>query len=285
MILFVLISIALMTLDQRDHLADPVRQVIQGISYPIHAAVDLPGKTADYLGDRVRTRRSLIDENEKLRAENLLLQSRVQRLDALERENISLRELLDSSYTIGQSVLIAELLRVDLDPYTHLIMINRGRDEGAFTGQPVLDAKGIMGQVDEAGPFSSVVRLITDPSHAIPVRVNRNGLRTVAFGTGDIHRLDINTLPVNADVRVGDLLVSSGLGGRFPQGYPVATVVSVDADPSRHFALIQAEPLAALDRSREVLLVKPQPQERVEDTAPDGGDGADPPQTATPSDS
>jgi len=146
-------------------------------------------------------------------------------------------------------------MRVNLDPYSHLLQVNKGSVDGVFEGQPVLDAKGIMGQIDEVGPLSSVVRLVTDPSHAIPVQVVRSGVRGIAMGTGDLRSLELINVPNNADVVEGDLLVSSGLGGRFPPGYPVGTVTVVDLDPSQPFARIKARPTAELDRSRTVLLV------------------------------
>lgn len=251
-----LASLALMVLDHRQQLGQPIRQAAVMLAYPFHVAVDLPFELTGMAAEQLTTRRQLIEENARLRAEQLIYEARLQRLDTLERENIALRDLLQSSYQVTESVLIAELLRVDLDPYSHLIEVNRGTSQQVFVGQPVLDAKGIMGQVDSVGPYSAVVRLVTDPGHAIPVQISRNGLRTIALGTGDIHRLELASLPNNADVEVGDLLVTSGLGGRFPQGYPVGRVTQVNVDPGRPFARISVEPSAALDRSREVLLVR-----------------------------
>lgn len=252
----VMVSLALMVLDHREHLGDPIRTAITALARPFHLAVDLPFELIGAAAEQLKSRRQLIEENARLRAQQLIFEARLQRLDSMERENIALRELLQSSYEVTESVLIAELLRVDLDPYSHLIQINRGRNNDVFAGQPVLDAKGIMGQVDTAGPFSATVRLLTDPGHAIPVQVSRNGLRSIALGVGDIQRLELANLPNNADIQVGDLLISSGLGGRFPQGYPVGRVTHVEIDPGQPFARVSAEPMAALDRSREVLLVR-----------------------------
>jgi rod shape-determining protein MreC len=181
----------------------------------------------------------------------------MQRLAALEAENIRLRELLDASFEVGEKRLIAELMSVNLDPFQHQIVINKGTLDGVFPGQPILDAEGVMGQIVHAGPYTSTAVLITDTSHAIPVQVNRNGLRSIAIGSGTINRLELPYIPNNSDILPGDLLITSGLGGRFPPGYPVAKVGAVQHDPGRSFAQVIAEPLAQLNRSREVLLVWP----------------------------
>ena len=179
-------------------------------------------------------------------------------------ENQQLRALLESSKTIGERVLIAELLSVDLDPYKREIVINKGSREGVYAGQPIIDASGVMGQVVHVGPFSSTALLITDPSHALPVQVNRNGLRAIAVGVGSENYIELPHLPNNADILVGDLLVSSGLGCVFPTGYPVGRITQIDTDPSLPFAKVIAEPTARLNRSREVLLVWPQQSKEQE---------------------
>jgi rod shape-determining protein MreC len=181
----------------------------------------------------------------------------LQKLASLEAENMRLRELLDSSFKVGEKVLIAELLSVNLDPYKHQIVINKGKSNGVYPGQPLLDAKGVMGQMVHVGPYTSTAILITDSSHAIPVQVNRNGLRTIAIGSGTINRLELPYIPNNADIRPGDLLVTSGLGGHFPAGYPVAEVSAIQHDPGHTFSIVAATPMADLNRSREVLLVWP----------------------------
>ncbi|HEX5513702.1 MAG TPA: rod shape-determining protein MreC [Gammaproteobacteria bacterium] len=255
-LLLAVLSLALMFLDHRRQLAQPVRDALALSAYPIQAVVNLPFELNDLVGENLRSRRQLIEENARLQSQQLLYEARLLRLDALERENIALRELLQSSYSVTESVLIAGLMRVDLDPATHLIQINKGTRSGVYVGQPVLDAGGVMGQVDEVAPLSAIVRLITDPSHAIPVRVNRNGIRAIAHGTGDTSRLELVNVPNNADITADDLLVTSGLGGRFPSGYPVGRVISVDLEPGQPFARISVAPTAALDRSRQVLLVR-----------------------------
>jgi len=255
-ILLALISVGLMTLDHRKHLGEPVREAIQTAASPMHYLVNMPFSLMNYATDNLASRRALIDENSRLHNQQLLYDVRLQRLDQLERENIRLQQLLESSSQVEDTVLIAELMRVDLDPYSHIIQLDKGTRDGVFVGQPVLDAQGVMGQVDTVGRSTAVVRLITDPSHAIPVQINRNGLRTIAFGTGNLRKLDLPHLPNNADVEVGDLLVTSGLAGSFPQGYPVARVTEVSRERGLPFARISAAPSAELDRSREMLLVR-----------------------------
>lgn len=252
----ILASIVLIGVDHRHDILEPVRQTLSAAVHPVRLTAELPLSLVDMASQRFRTREELTSELERLRRRQLLYEARLQRLDALEVENIRLHELLDSSHNLNQSVLIAELIEIDLAPYRHLIQINKGSNSGVYNGQPVLDADGVVGQVDEVGPFSARVRLITDPSHALPVQVNRNGVRAIASGTGQSQELEITSLPNNTDVREGDLLVTSGLGGRFPQGYPVARIATVEAQPGRSFARVTATPTGALDRIQEVLLVR-----------------------------
>lgn len=245
-----------MTVDHREGLLEPVRQVISTAVHPLRLAASLPLAMVDATHTQFASRRELIAENERLRDRQTRVEARLQRLDALEVENIRLRTLLDSAYDLERPVLIADLIAVDLDPFSHLIEIDKGTGDDVHVGQPVIDGNGVIGQVDRVAPLSATVRLISDPSHGLPVQVNRNGLRSVAFGTGRIDRLSIRSLPNNADIRPGDLIVTSGLGGRFPAGYPVAEVRSVRTDPGEPFSAIELEPLGALDRIQEVLLIE-----------------------------
>ncbi len=244
-----------MTLDQREHLAEPVRETVAGVVYPIQFLVDVPFDLAGRLSERLATRQQLIEENRSLRTRQLKYEGRLQRMETLQTENERLRNLLDSSRRVEHEVAVAQLMRIDLDPYTHLVLIDHGSTSGVFPGQPVLDSRGVMGQVDRVGPYSAMVRLISDPSHAIPVEVKRNGLRSIAVGSGDLGQLELANVPNNADIRSGDLLTASGLGGVFPRGYPVAEVTSVAIEPGEPFARVHVKPVAALDRSRKVLLV------------------------------
>jgi rod shape-determining protein MreC len=223
--------------------------------YPVRVAVDLPFSMWYSLRDTFAERDALIAENRLFRRERLETEARLQRLEVLERENARLRELLDSTARVGSRALVAEILSVDLDPYRQRLDLNRGLVDDVFVGQALIDAQGVVGQVVRVGPLTSEAVLITDADHAVPVSVNRNGLRTIAVGTGDSGHLRLPYLTNNADIVVGDLLISSGLGGVFPAGYPVGRVLEVRLRPAQAFAEILAEPASSLDRDREVLLV------------------------------
>jgi rod shape-determining protein MreC len=248
-------SLMLLVLDHRFQHLEQLRSTLAFVTYPLHFVATLPFTTTRWLSETTSTRDELIEQNRDLREENLKLLANLQKYEALQAENMRLRDLLDSSFKVGDRVLVAELSSVDLDPYKQQVVINKGRASGVFQGQPVLDARAVMGQVAHVTPFSSTVLLITDSSHALPVQVMRNGLRTIAIGTGRIDELKLPYLPTNSDIVEGDLLVTSGLGGKFPPGYPVATVTRIDQSPDAPFSDVRAEPRAHLDRSREVLLV------------------------------
>ena len=255
--IFILASIILMTVDHRQSHLETVRSALSTLVYPVQYVVNVPVVFSNWLRQSVVTHESLLDENERLRKEHLLLSSRLQKYEILESENERLRKLLESSFKLNDRVIIAELLAVDMQPFRHTVIINKGRREGAYDGQPIVDANGIMGQIVHVGPFSSTVLLITDPTHAIPVQINRNGLRAIAVGTGQGHALQLEHLPNNADIEKGDLIVSSGLGSRFPAGYPVGIVSDIKLDPAEPFAKVMVIPSARLEQSREVLLVWP----------------------------
>jgi rod shape-determining protein MreC len=250
------LSIVLMTVDHRQHHLDALRSTLSIVVYPLQVLVNLPNALSGWFRESLSTRRTLQEENASLRTQQLVLQSRLQKLEALEAENLRLRELLGSSFQLGERVLVAEIMSVDLDPYKHQVLLNKGELNDVSVGQPVLDEAGVMGQVIAVTPLTATVMLISDPDHAIPVQVNRNGLRSVALGTGALDQLTLPHIPNTADIRVGDLLTTSGLGGRFPPGYPVAEVAAVVQDPGRSFSQVLATPRAKLDRSRQVLLVR-----------------------------
>jgi len=264
-----------MTLDHRQHHLEKVRAGLSVVVYPLQAIVNFPFIAVEWLDEGLSTRQSLLKENEQLRKQSLELKARLQKFNSLENENMRLRELLESSFKAGDRVLIAELLKVNLEPYTRKIVINKGDIHEVYVGQPLVDAYGIMGQVTHVGPFTSSAMLITDPNHAIPVQVIRNGLRAIASGTGSVNQLELINIPNNTDIKKGDRLVTSGLGGRFPSGYPVATVISVEKDPGLRFARVIAEPTAHLQRTREVLLVWPagRRQETIPTAKPAGDKG------------
>lgn len=245
-----------MILDHRYHHLDDIRAGVATALYPIQYIVNIPFATTEWASETFVSRETLAKENQELKTEHLLLKAQQQKLYALQSENIRLRELMGSTQDVGERVMISELLAVDLDPFTRQILINKGDLDRAFVGQSVLDAKGVVGQIVEVGPFVSRAMMITDPSHAIPVQVNRTGMRAIAVGTGDINNaLELPHIPNNADIIVGDLLVTSGLGGRFPTGYPVAHITKIELDPSQPYSVVMAQPVAQLERIREVLLV------------------------------
>ncbi|MDD1622402.1 MAG: rod shape-determining protein MreC [Methylococcaceae bacterium] len=251
----VLASIMLLVTDYRGSRLDALRSLLAFGVYPLQSLASLPVDTFESVSNTVISYVELRKENRRLKESQLVNDAKLLRLAALEKENIRLRVLLENSFQLGEQVLVAELLSVKLAPYEHTVVVNKGSRFGVHAKQPVLDANGIVGQVVRALPNSSEVMLITDPDHAIPVEVNRNGLRTIAFGTGQPNRLHLPFLANNADVVPGDLLVTSGLGGGFPAGYPVAVVDKFESRPDKSFANIYATPKAELDKSREFLIV------------------------------
>ncbi len=244
-----------MVLDHRYNHLESLRSGLSVLLFPVQYLASLPLLLSESASDAITNRNKLESERNKLHAENLLLRARQQKFEALEAENMRLRGLLDSSFKVGDRVLIAELISVEQDPFRQQVLINKGSTSGLFVGQPVVDASAVVGQVTHISPFNASVLLITDAAHALPVQVNRNGLRTIALGTGLINRLELPHLPNNADIKVGDLLTTSGMGGSFPPGYPVAEVIDVKREPGQPFASVIAQTTAHLDRIREVLLV------------------------------
>ncbi|MEG1041336.1 MAG: rod shape-determining protein MreC [Pseudomonas sp.] len=269
-LVLVVLAITLMVVDARFTLLKPVRSQMGLVLMESYHITDFPQSLWQGVASQFGSRTELIAENEKLKTEALLMQGRVQKLAALTEQNVRLRELLNSSALVNEKVEVAELIGVDPNPFTHRILINKGERDGVVLGQPVLDARGLMGQVVELMPYTARVLLLTDTTHSIPVQVNRNGLRAIASGTGNPERLELRHVADTADIKEGDLLVSSGLGQRFPAGYPVATVKEVIHDSGQPFAIVRAIPTAALNRSRYLLLVftdSRTPEQRATDAA------------------
>ncbi len=250
-----MLALGLIVADHRQHQLELVRTALALVVYPLQHMANQPATLVRETQERLASKDALRNANGMLHRENLLLKARLQQFHSLEAENIRLRDLLGSSLDLGERVLIAEIMAVDLAPYRQQVMVNKGTQSGVFIGQPVLDANAVMGQVIRTSRFSSIVLLITDADHALPVEVNRNGLRTIAAGTGLSEELELLYIAKNADIKADDLLVTSGMDGRFPAGYPVARVKTVRQDPDNPFTTVIAEPTARLDRSREVLLV------------------------------
>ncbi len=261
--MYVLLAIVLMAMDHRGQFVPRLRAQANYLVDPIYHVVEWPIRALRGTWSFFQNTQSLIRKNDNLADQLLAQQADLQRFTAMNEENHRLRALLDGSEKLDIEFQFAELIDVDLDPFSHRVVIDRGKDRGVELGQAVIDGSGVMGQVEEVSLHFSRVRLITDPNHALPVQISRTGLRTVAFGMGNTARLSLPSLPREADVREGDLLETSGLGGRFPGGYPVAIIEVIDRDEGRMFAEALARPLAALDRGREVLLLKAVPAQQL----------------------
>ena len=255
LMLYGLLAVVLMAMDHRGRYVPKARSVAENAVEPVYHVVQWPVRATRNLIGQFKSRRALRHENKALGKQILLQQADLQRLDTLVEENRRLRALFEGAESLDFKYRFAELVRVDLDPFSHKVLIDRGSEDGVVVGQAVIDGAGVMGQVEDVHLHYSSVRLISDPNHALPVQINRTGLRTVAFGSGETGALNLPNVPQQADVREGDLVVTSGLGDRFPGGYPVARISRIDRQVGQTFTRVQAEPLAALDRGREVLLI------------------------------
>ena len=243
--------------DSRFDYLDRVRYSLGFVTAPVYWVADFPARVSYWIDDVFVSHGDLIEENERLREELLFAQRELQLLAGLASENNRLRALQQASEEVRGRILPAEIINISSSPGSRRVLINRGAQHDVVVGQAVLDANGLMGQVTEVLPFTSWVMLITDSRHGTPVQVNRNGERAIARGSrGDVPELELEYVPETADIVVGDLLVSSGLGQRFPKDYPVAEVTSVVHDRGQPFARIKARPLAQLDRTRHVMLVE-----------------------------
>jgi len=255
MVVLVVASIALMTVDHRWHSLEFVRGALSSVIYPLQYTIDLPIRLFYWTDERLSSQQILLEKNREFEVRHLENRVQLQKLDIIEKENDRLRKLLGATPKTTERLLISEIINVDLDPYKQLILLNKGSNSDVYQGQPIIDALGVMGQVIHVGPMSSTAMLITDASHAIPIQINRTGLRAIAYGSGKIDQLNLRYLTHNVDIKVGDLLVTSGLGETFPANFPVAIISKVERPAGEPFAHIEARPHAQLDKSREVLLV------------------------------
>jgi rod shape-determining protein MreC len=221
--------------------------------------VDAPFRTGHWLTEIFADRGTLRVDNARLKTELRDAKLDLQTMAALREENQRLRALGEAASAVTGKRMIAEIMHVDLDPLRHRVLLNKGQQNGVFKGQPVLDADGVVGQITRVGRFTAEAILISDPEHAIPVRVNRTGRRTIAQGTGNLKKLTLPFLTGEEDIKVGDLLITSGLGGVFPAGYPLGTISKVERNPAETFATVEAKPLAKLDSDYEVVLLWYQP--------------------------
>lgn len=249
-----------MVLDHRYQATSFVRSTLSVVVDPLRYLVNLPFDIANWTSDSFVSRTTLEEQNQTLQTQNQLLKAKLQKYASLKAENANLRALLKSvekNEEQFERVLVAEILSVSLDPFRKQIVLNKGSGNDVYVGQPLVGAQGVIGKVVHVGPISSTAMLITDPSHSLPVQINRNGVRAIAVGNPKQNQLSLLHQPNNSDIQVDDLLVTSGLGCYFPPGYPAGRVVEVKTNPSLPFAEIIIEPTAQLDRNREVLLVWP----------------------------
>ena len=255
LVLLSILSVALMMLDHRGHHLEKIRAGLNALAYPIQLIASTPAYVGRSIADLFTTRGTLREDNEKLLAERQALLAKLQQFDALEQENQRLRNMLVSAALVADKAIAAELVEVSAEPFTRKVVVAKGSQDGVYVGQSVIDAHGIMGQVTQVAGRVSRVTLITDAGHAIPVLNNRSGLRALVFGTGNPDTVKVPYLTANADIKEGDLLVSSGMGGTFPPDYPVARVVKIVNDPNESFLAITAKPAAQLNHGKQVLLI------------------------------
>lgn len=258
--LAVILSVILLVANDR---LDPARDALSSLLSPLQYVASFPGQLLDISAENLATRNMLAKQNKSLLRKQLLMSERLQRFEFLRQENERLRALLGSPVHMDAKKMVAEVMEVASDPFHQYVVLNRGKKSGVFVGQPVVDAQGVVGQVTQVSELTSRVLLLSDVSHAIPVRLTRNDARFVINGTGVLDELELRYVSKSTDIQVGDLLVSSGLGKRFPEGYPVARVMSVIKDDGKSYATVTAQPLAALDRIRYLLLLWPDPHDDV----------------------
>ncbi|HEX4481216.1 MAG TPA: rod shape-determining protein MreC [Rudaea sp.] len=259
LIAYLAVTIVLMVTDHRNEYLTRIRWGLSAAIEPMYRIAAWPSQVARKASLALTDREELTQRNEDLSQQLLLAQARLNRLSELKDENQRLQELLDVQRSLGLGVQLAKIIDVDTDPARHRIIINAGARQNVQIGQAVLDARGVMGQIVEVLPNTSTVLLITDASHALPVTIERTGMRVIARGGGALDKLELPNVPISADVKVGDKLITSGLGGHFPAGFPVGEIRSISNDASGMFSAADAKPTAALDRSGEVLILQPLP--------------------------
>lgn len=267
---YLALALLLMTADTRGGLLRQIRQVAATAVEPLYWVAAAPARVIGFFGESLRSHDGLLRENEQLRRDLLITTAREQRLMAVSDENSRLRALLGGTRGMRLGVRLASIIQVDLDPSRQRVEINLGGRDGVQYGQALIDSAGLLGQVVVVTPLHSTALLVTDPDHAVPVQVVRTGLRLIAYGTGERERLEVRDIPQSGDIKVDDVLVTSGIGGHFPAGFPVGTVTAVRQDESRLFVIADLLPAAAVDRSHEVLLVWSQ------EVDPDTGPASEP---------
>ncbi|MDT3430070.1 rod shape-determining protein MreC [Stenotrophomonas maltophilia] len=286
---YLALAITLIVLDDQAGWLARLREQANSLVQPVWALAGLPGKLGNQVKDSAVSHTQLVTENRELRNQLLLANARLTRLQTAALDNAQLRELLNVAERSGLDVQLAPILDIDLDPVKQRLVLDAGSREGVHVGQAVIDAGGLMGQVISVTGGTSTVLLLTDPDHAVPVTVARNGVRLIVYGRGDT--LELRDIPLSAGVEVGDEIVTSGLGGRFPAGFPVGTITGLRPDDTHAFLVGELKPAAQLDRGRDVLLLRPGAAIRIppelrlqlEETAPGGpATGASVPAGAAP---
>jgi rod shape-determining protein MreC len=255
LLVYLLAAVALMVADHRTALVERTRAAAGSVAQPLYLLAALPARLADAASSAVASRSELLAERQRLSQQLLVAQARLDRLFAVQQENVRLRELLGGTRGLQLSVQLANVMDVDLDPFRHRILLDVGSNRGAREGLALIDAHGVLGQILEVSSLNSTALLISDPNHSVPVQVVRTGLRTIAYGTGRTDSLLLPNIPQSAEIAVGDSLVTSGIGGRFPAGLAVGTVAGIEDDDTRLFLVASATPAARLDRSGQVLLL------------------------------
>lgn len=245
-----------MVADHHYHRADRLREILSQLVSPLQKGVDGVMHIGTGIYQSAVTHQKLVQENEQLKNEKFIQSAKLQKLIALEAENNRLRSLLKSTPRVGENLLVAEIIQVDSDPLNHRVLLNKGSKEGVYIGQPVIDEEGIMGEVTEVFPKTCRILLVTDANHGVPVENVRNGVRGVVMGNGKQKTLSLKHVSNPVDMKTGDVLVTSGLEGRYPSGYPVGVISQVKHDASEPFPVVDVKPCAHLERGRQVLLVQ-----------------------------
>ncbi len=259
LVFFSVLSLALLFVDAKYNYLESARQVIAVIIYPLQRLTALPGEVWNGAGEYIRLQRHLVAENEQLHLQHDADAALLNQMQSLQAENAQLRELLDVTRRADYTMQMAQIAYVERDIFKRKLFIDKGENTNVQAGQAVVDNGGVVGQITRVYPLLSEVTLVTDKDIAVPIQVVRNGIRAVVFGSGNISELELRYQPVNADIEVGDVLVTSGMDGTYPPALPVAQVIKVERDPAYPFARIVCAPLAGVDRHRTLLIVSSVP--------------------------
>ena len=255
-IFLVILSFVMLINDKKSNYLAIFRNSIAIAVYPLQSLVVMPSNLFVWINKNFSSREALTLENKILLNQQNINNMTLQRYQSLEQENLRLREILNAATRLEHKVEIARIISANINPYRHTIVINKGEKDDIHAGQVIVDADGVMGQILYTNFLTSEAILISDADHALPVQINRNGLRTIVLGNGSYTNLNAPYIPNNADIKIGDLLVTSGLGGKFPAGYPVATINSIERNPSEQFSNVTAKPIALLNQAQEVMLIR-----------------------------